>query len=80
MQKVSLAHAFASFSDTLEPKVAGAVNGMEVKRAKVSGEFVRHHHAEEDCDAQLLEPATTVDTGHVRNERTVTELGRIGQA
>lgn len=119
MQKINLARAFASFTDTWSPRVAGSVNGMEVKLAKFSGEFVWHHHevedelflvvsgrlrmrlrdgdivvrpgeflvvphgvehcpvAEEDCEVLLLEPATTVNTGNVRNERTVTELSRV---
>jgi mannose-6-phosphate isomerase-like protein (cupin superfamily) len=35
--------------------------------------------AEPDCEVLLLEPVSTVNTGNVRNERTVTELGRIDQ-
>ncbi|WP_351224709.1 cupin domain-containing protein [Streptomyces sp. NPDC002133] len=36
--------------------------------------------AEEDCEVVLLEPDTTLNTGNVRNARTVTELDRIEQA
>ncbi|MFI6522769.1 cupin domain-containing protein [Spirillospora sp. NPDC050679] len=122
MHKTNLAEAFSSFDDTWSPKVAGAVNDMEVKLAKFDGEFVWHHHehedelflvvqgrlrmrlregdivvepgeflivprgtehcpvAEPDCQVLLLEPATTVNTGNVRDERTVTDLGRIGRS
>lgn len=33
--------------------------------------------AEEECHVLLFEPATTLNTGNVRNERTVEELERI---
>ncbi len=36
--------------------------------------------AEQECEVVLLEPAGTVNTGNLRNERTVTEFGRIAPA
>jgi mannose-6-phosphate isomerase-like protein (cupin superfamily) len=33
--------------------------------------------AEEEAHVLLFEPATTVNTGNVTNERTVTKLGRV---
>lgn len=33
--------------------------------------------AEEECAVMLFEPATTLNTGNVQNERTVPELDRI---
>ena len=33
--------------------------------------------AEEECEVVLLEPRTTLNTGNVRNERTVEELERL---
>ena len=33
--------------------------------------------ADEECQVLLLEPATTLNTGNVENERTVPELERI---
>ena len=33
--------------------------------------------ADEECEVLLFEPATTLNTGNVRNERTVPELERI---
>ena len=48
MRKVSLAAAFASFSDHWSPKVAGEVNDAQVKLAKFSGAFDWHHHEHED--------------------------------
>ncbi|WP_192820920.1 cupin domain-containing protein [Rufibacter sp. LB8] len=48
MQKVSLAEKLSLFQDYWSPKIVGALNGQHVKLAKLKGEFVWHHHAEED--------------------------------
>ena len=119
MEKVNLAQAFARFSDHWSPKIAGDVNGMQVKLVKLSGEFVWHHHdaedelflvvkgrlvmrlrdreiaigegeflivprgvehqpyAEHECQVLLIEPATTLNTGNVRDARTVDRLERL---
>ncbi len=113
MEKVNLAQKLALFADYWSPKVVGDLNGQQVKLAKLKGEFVWHHHAEEDelflvlkgrlviklrdgeivldegefvviprgvehlpvaeeeVHVLLLEPASTLNTGNVRNERTV---------
>lgn len=44
----NLSKAFSSFSDTWSPKIAGQVNDMHVKLVKLEGEFVWHHHRDED--------------------------------
>jgi mannose-6-phosphate isomerase-like protein (cupin superfamily) len=117
--KVNLAEAFAQFSDYWSPKVAGELNGQQVKLAKLRGPFIWHRHENEDelflvvsgrlriefreqtvaleegefliiprgvehrpvADAEahvlLFEPASTLNTGNVRNERTVAKLDRI---
>ena len=48
MEVVNLARKFALFSDYWRPKVAGELNGQQVKLAKLKGEFVWHHHETED--------------------------------
>lgn len=117
--KVNLDQAFASFEETWTPKIAGDVNDVQVKLAKLEGTFVWHSHATEDelflvhrgklrielrdgevelgpgefvviprgvehrpvadegCEVVLVERASTVNTGGVREERTTLELGRI---
>ena len=45
---VSLADTFAKFDDAWSPKIVGDVNDMQVKLVKLRGEFVWHHHQEED--------------------------------
>jgi mannose-6-phosphate isomerase-like protein (cupin superfamily) len=39
---------FAQFQDYWSPKIVGSVNGFHVKLVKFRGEFVWHHHDEED--------------------------------
>ena len=46
--KVNLADAFSRFSETWSPRIVAALNGQHVKVAKLEGEFVWHHHEQED--------------------------------
>ncbi|MFN8548258.1 MAG: cupin domain-containing protein [Candidatus Eisenbacteria bacterium] len=119
MEKVNLAEKLSRFQEHWSPKVVGELNGQQVKVVKVQGEFVWHHHEEEDelflvlqgeleihledrvvtlrpgeffivprgvehkpvaheeAHLLLLEPASTLNTGNVRNERTVQAPERI---
>jgi mannose-6-phosphate isomerase-like protein (cupin superfamily) len=47
-EKVNMAQKFASFSDLWNPKIAGEINDCYVKMVKLRGEFVWHHHDNED--------------------------------
>ncbi len=119
MDKVNLAEKFSLFADHWSPKIVGELNDSYVKVVKLKGEFVWHHHenedelflvvkgkllirlrdrdlwlqegefviipkgvehlpvAEEEAHVLLLEPKTTLNTGNVRNERTLANLQRI---
>ena len=119
MQTINLKNKFSLFSDYCNPRVIGEVNDCQVKAVKLKGEFIWHHHDNEDelflvvkgtlrmkfrdreavvregefvivprgvehCPAAdeevhivLIEPKSTLNTGNVTNERTVTELERI---
>lgn len=48
MKKVNLAAKLASFPDHFSPKIVGELNGQHVKLVKFQGEFVWHHHDDED--------------------------------
>ena len=48
MRVVNLAETFGRFADYWSPKIVGEVNEMHVKLAKLTGEFVWHHHERED--------------------------------
>ncbi|HEV2490407.1 MAG TPA: cupin domain-containing protein [Candidatus Acidoferrales bacterium] len=119
MEKVNLNEKLSRFSEYWSPKIVGELNESYVKVVKLKGEFIWHHHENEDelflvvkgrlrmrfrdrdvhvdpgefiivprgvehmpvaeaeCQIVLLEPKTTLNTGNVRNERTVAELERI---
>jgi mannose-6-phosphate isomerase-like protein (cupin superfamily) len=48
MQKVNLAEKLALFHEHWSPKIAGELNGQQVKLVKFQGEFVWHRHEAED--------------------------------
>jgi mannose-6-phosphate isomerase-like protein (cupin superfamily) len=48
MRKVNLVQKFNLFSEHWSPKVVGELNEQYVKLAKLKGEFVWHHHDNED--------------------------------
>jgi mannose-6-phosphate isomerase-like protein (cupin superfamily) len=119
MEKVNLADKLSLFSDHYLPKIVGQVNDCLVKLVKFKGEFIWHHHddedelfyvvrgeltlkftdqdvllregeflivprgvehkpvAEEEVHVMLIEPASVLNTGNVRNERTVDAPERI---
>jgi mannose-6-phosphate isomerase-like protein (cupin superfamily) len=119
MHVVNLAEKFAAFADCWSPKIAGELNDTYVKLVKLKGEFIWHHHenedelflvvsgrlrmrfrdgevtvnpgeflivprgvehlpvAEEEVHVVLIEPRSTLNTGNVRNERTLAELDHI---
>jgi mannose-6-phosphate isomerase-like protein (cupin superfamily) len=45
---INLAQKFALFSEQWSPRIVGELNDSYVKLAKVQGEFVWHHHEQED--------------------------------
>lgn len=48
MDKVNLLEKFGRFQDQWSPKVVGELNDHQVKLTKLQGDFVWHHHANED--------------------------------
>ncbi|MEZ4917922.1 MAG: cupin domain-containing protein [Saprospiraceae bacterium] len=48
MEAINLHEKFQTFSDHWSPKIIGALNGQEVRLAKLKGEFVWHDHKDED--------------------------------
>ena len=48
IEKVNLAEKFALIPDHWNPRIAGELNGQQVKLAKFKGAFDWHHHAHED--------------------------------
>jgi mannose-6-phosphate isomerase-like protein (cupin superfamily) len=48
MNKVNLAAKFSQIHEYWKPYIAGELNGQLVKLDKLKGEFVWHHHENED--------------------------------
>jgi mannose-6-phosphate isomerase-like protein (cupin superfamily) len=48
MKTVNLREKFRSFNDQWSPKIIGEINDSYVKAVKLQGEFVWHHHEQED--------------------------------
>ena len=48
MTQVNLAEKFTQFNTYWDPKIVGELNGQHVKLAKLKGEFLWHHHDDED--------------------------------
>ncbi|PYE49978.1 cupin domain-containing protein [Deinococcus yavapaiensis] len=120
LDAVNLEEKFGLFDEAWSPKIVGHLNGQLVKVVKLRGEFVWHHHDEEDelflvvrgelrmrfrdrdvlvkpgeflivprtvehlpvaesdeVWVVLFEPASTLNTGNVVGERTVTQLEQL---
>ena len=48
MKTINVKEKFRLLSDFWDPKIIGELNGQLVKIAKLKGEFVWHHHDNED--------------------------------
>src|SRR5713101_1588301 len=48
MQAVNINEKFRIFNDRWKPKIIGELNDSYVKAVKLKGEFVWHHHEQED--------------------------------
>ncbi|MFN7571150.1 MAG: cupin domain-containing protein [Betaproteobacteria bacterium] len=116
IRSVNLAEKFAQFADHWNARLAGELNGQQVRLVKFQGSFTWHHHAQEDelffvvrgefdmrlregglervervragefiivprgtehcpyaereVEVMLFEPASTRNTGNVRDDRT----------
>jgi mannose-6-phosphate isomerase-like protein (cupin superfamily) len=48
VETVNLSEKFDNFSDYFHPRVIGDLNDSQVKAVKLKGEFIFHHHDNED--------------------------------
>ena len=72
MEKINLAEKLSTFSDYFNPRIAGELNGQQVKLVKFKGEFIWHRHDNEDelfyvvkgsFDMQMRDKTITVNAG-----------------
>lgn len=66
--KVNLAEKLALVGEAWSPKVIGELNGQFVKLVKTEGEYVWHHHEQEDELFLVLEGRLTI---HLRGRAVV---------
>jgi mannose-6-phosphate isomerase-like protein (cupin superfamily) len=48
VEKVNLAEKFSLFDEYWSPRIVGELNGQHVLAAKLKGEFIWHHHEDQD--------------------------------
>lgn len=72
--KVNLAEKLKLFSEVYKPKIVGEVNDFFVKLVKVKGDFVWHHHDNED---ELFLVLSGVLTIHFRDGDVVVNPGEF---
>src|SRR5688572_22316472 len=48
MEKVNIREKLSLFNEHWHPRIIGELNGQHVKAVKLKGEFVWHHHDNED--------------------------------
>ena len=48
MNRIDIKENLSQFNDFWNPRIVGELNGQEVKLVKFKGEFVWHHHENED--------------------------------
>ena len=60
MNKINLQEKLGLFQETWTPKIIGALNGQQVKLARLEGEFVWHSHEHEDELFLVLEGSLTM--------------------
>jgi mannose-6-phosphate isomerase-like protein (cupin superfamily) len=72
MEKINLAEKLSTFNDYFNPRIAGELNGQQVKLVKFKGEFIWHHHEHEDelfyvvkgsFDMHFRDKAVTINKG-----------------
>lgn len=59
--KINLAEKLTRFDDRWNPKIIADLNDSDVKLVKVQGEFVWHHHADEDELFFVLRGTLTIE-------------------
>ena len=48
MHTINIAQKFSQFNELWSPKILGEINDSYIKAVKVAGEFLWHHHDDED--------------------------------
>ena len=62
MKVINLNEKFTQFEDHWHPRIVGELNDSHVKLAKLEGEFVWHHHSDEDEMFLVVKGSLTICT------------------
>lgn len=71
MQKVSLQEKLSLFTEHWSPRVVGELNGQHVRVVKLQGDFIWHHHENEDELFLVLKGVLHLDYRENGSEKTV---------
>ncbi len=74
MEKINLAEKFSRFTEQWHPKIVAELNGQYVKLARLQGEFVWHHHEQEDELFLVVEGRLTIQ---FRDDDVTLERGEM---
>ncbi len=64
MTKVNIAEKLELINEYWKPAIAGELNNQHVKLVKIKGEFVMHHHDQEDELFMVIKGHFKMDYGH----------------
>lgn len=74
LEKVNLAEKLARIDDHWHPRLVAELNGQHVRLVKLAGEFVWHHHDDEDEMFLVLEGALRME---LRDRAVTIEKGEF---
>lgn len=63
MEKVNIEEKLSLIKDHWNPRIAGELNGQQIKLAKFKGEFIRHKHEKEDEMFLVLKGSFRMEMG-----------------
>ena len=61
LEKIDLLEKFSLFDDYYNPRIIGELNGQYIKIGKLFGEFVWHHHENEDEMFMVIKGNLTIE-------------------
>jgi mannose-6-phosphate isomerase-like protein (cupin superfamily) len=68
MTKINLAEKLSQFHEHWSPRIVAELNGQHVKLVKFAGDFVWHHHLDEDELFMVLEGEFTMEYKDVEGQ------------
>jgi mannose-6-phosphate isomerase-like protein (cupin superfamily) len=63
VEKVNIEEKLSLIKDHWNPRIAGELNGQQIKLAKFKGEFIRHKHEKEDEMFLVLKGSFRMEMG-----------------